>query len=333
MESIPRGETKKEVTSSGIAERRTGGRLSAGSQPVQPRISALAELERQQAAPHFRSHRQYLSWADRQRLVDSSLSGLWPVLVALGMLCMVSISLTGLDNAADIRNSFMEGIEEPFVPHEAETLLQQHRGVDVQSSDADSDRESGPLLLSKKREFMSQDEGGKLVDWVERHISISDSLFTPRDYDVLMEEAPEDLLPLQLDVAKLANKLKTKSRKVSSLKILLQLDLIAAAQFMLLCRVVAAKSDLREEYMERLTGMLKLLVNRFSKEWKEALNMTHYVADVHERLRYQRLVSHIATITEETALHIMAENKPENKGCHVQMIASRTLGESRDAIE
>lgn len=269
--------------------------------------SALAELERQRPE-HDTSGtpKRYLTWAERQRLVDAPPSPLWPMLLAIGMLWVVSISLTAPTNESELLKILREPVEVPFVPHEAEMLRERHAVVE-KKRDLDSDAESDLLLLQRKREFLSRDEGDRLLDWVEKHVTLGDTLLNASDHAVLLKQTPAESAPLVEAVLKQARDLKQQAGGRPKIAILLQEDLAGVAKLILLCRALVASGNLDGEQVSRLMELLRLVAKRFSKEWPEALTLTRYVADARERKLYLRLVGMIASAAEATGSYILAD--------------------------
>lgn len=271
-----------------------------------PGASALVELERQRAGDQLDGQRKrFLTWAERQRLVDAAPSPLWPMLVALGMLCVVSMSLSAEKGEGGLIKVLNERRELPFVPHEAEDI-HERRKVPVKEQDVDSDAESNVSLLHKKREFISKDEGDKPVKWMEKPTPLGELMFNGKDYQILLTRAPPELAALAEVVLKNEKDIKKLAKGHHKIAALLQQDLLAVAELILLCRIMALGGSLDKAETARLRELLKLVSKRFGEEWPEALGVTRYVADVRQRNRYLRLVSHVASAAEAMGTHVLS---------------------------
>lgn len=270
-------------------------------------FSALAELERQRVGVPEEGHpRRFLTWAERQRRVDASLVSMWTMLVAIGMLCLVSMSLTGPNNDYELIKLLNERVELPFVPHEAETLDERQKVV-VKERDIDSDAEEDVLLLKKKHEFISKDEGDTSLEWVEKPAALGELMFKGGDYHILHAQAPPELVPLVESLLKEERALKQRAQGHYKVVDLLQQDLVALGELMLLCRILASTGSPEKTQAERLRELLKVSAKRFAEEWPAALSLTKYIADARERNLYLRLISHVASATDAMRSYILAD--------------------------
>lgn len=298
MDTRLSGRENQQVNAAGTNDKQRRPPLSVRASwtdsPRRGPLSAYAELERQryglpsedEGAP------KYLTWADRQRLMDRPTSPLWPMLVAIGMLCIVSLSLSqSNDLDADIRQMLQERIEMPFVPHEWEAKRERGDFAKVQekAGDADADAESGDLLLQRKKDEFFMEEGDKKLDWVEQHITLGSFLLTGADLAVLLTQAPENLRAILRSIMKQAKELEALSKGSSKLSILFHQDLLSVAQLILLCRVLSMTGNLDRTQRERLHALKKLVKKRFGEEWPEALSMTRYMGGRKEHEVYGRL--------------------------------------------
>lgn len=291
--------------------------------------TGYAELERQRYdTGELDKTGRFLTWAERQRLVDAPSSAVWPLLLAIGMLAMVSMTLRAPDKDAD----FIKGLDEApsfaYVPDEENELPRQAKELDM-----DADSESDPLLLLKKRELISMDEGGKSLDWVEKPVTLGEILFKPSDRKVLLTQAPSDLAPVVQSIMKQATEAKQRVPGHSKISVLLQQDLVAVAELILLCRILAANGTLNQEQTARLKDLLNLAGMRFGKDWPEALSLTRYFADARERNMYLRLVSLISEAVQATGRYFLADFKHGKDAAQLKESLSWKLVTSRFEIE
>ncbi|KAL8425660.1 hypothetical protein Efla_003980 [Eimeria flavescens] len=264
------------------------------------RSTGRAELERERRFPLGESEAvNFLSWSERQRLVDAPAFPLLPVLVAIGMLCVVSMSFTVPGNEKELPILLAEREEVPFVPHEAELMaerMQQPRRGGAAA--AQEDERLSLSLLQKKREFLLKDEGHKSLDWLEKPLPLGDILIKGKDRQILLTDASSHLAPSVHALLKQARELRRRTQGAAKLADLLQQDLIAVGEFMLLCRILAEGRKLNEEQTKRLMTLFQLVFKRFGSEWPEALTMTRYCADVEQCHSYLRLVSVVVRAAE-----------------------------------
>lgn len=290
------------------------GGLSDGAQV---RGSALAELERQSREARAKNSTRYLTWPERQRLVDAPAAPVLPMLLAVGMIWVFSMSLMAHDDHVERPRIHTERFELPFVPHESDTPVGR-RDSEVEEESADSDAESSRLLLYQKREFLSQDEGDRPVDWVENQASLRDSVLRKEDIQLLLRLAPSDLIPLTKSVLAKGRKLRPRSHARQKIVSLLQEDIIAAAELVLLCRVLALNGSMDEAQAERLHELLRLVAKRFGEEWPKVIGLSLYVPSVRESNLYLRLINLVAGAVEATGRFCLSSHKYKDSATREQ---------------
>ncbi|CDJ42338.1 hypothetical protein, conserved [Eimeria tenella] len=299
-------------------------RAAARGAGARSRGSALAELERQQrssssSSSSSSSPQRYLTFAQRQALVNSPAPAWLPMLVAFGMICFVSMTLSGLGGEGDLSRGGGERWELPLAAEGAlqqqllqQQLLQQAAAAAADAEPADADpqrpRRSSQLLLASHEQAL---------DWVESKQSLSTLMLRPADY-VTLHEAPAQLQQLASLLLQQARDLQQTQRlqpySHSKLSLLLQQDLIAAAELVLLCRILAARGALDAAQVQRLQQLLQLALQRFGKQWPAAIGLSRYVPSSSDQELYLRLVSAVAAALDDAVRFCLAEaqQSPEN---------------------
>ncbi|CDJ59649.1 hypothetical protein, conserved [Eimeria maxima] len=284
-------------------------------------LSPLQELERQQqrgaagsqveapaSSNGSSNHRRYLSFAERQRLLNSAPPPWFPMLLALGMVCFFSISLSGIEGDRELLKLLQERAEIPFTPHEAEEATPRFSfsATEAEAAAAEQDKS----LLRQTQDLLAIDSADQQqeLEWLEERITLSDMLLKPVDYKTLLEEAPADLLPIikaLLQRAKLLKQQQQQQRQQhlslsgrSKAAAMLQEDLVAAAELTILYRMLlagAANNKLTPQQQQRLQQLESVLhavgSKRLKEEWKEAVLSSRYFPDVHDQQLYSRIIT------------------------------------------
>ncbi|KAL8453830.1 hypothetical protein Emag_001638 [Eimeria magna] len=283
------------------------------------RSAALAELARQRRAIAESEPIRFLTFAERQRLLNAPASPLLPMLVAIGMLCVVSMSLAVLGNEGDLGKLPAQREEMPFVPHEAE------RWHERPHSEARKREEEGSktnlALFQKKLEYLSKDDGDKVLDWVEKPVLLGDLVMNGVDSQILLTHAPPHLTYLVRYLAKEKAELKRKAHGHSKVPEVLQQDLIAVGELLVLCRILAGGGKLDEEQARRLAGLFEIVTKRFGEEWPEALSLASYCPIERQCNGYLRLVGVVATAVNAVGRYLLPETTRAEAAEDIQLRA------------
>ncbi|KAL8271687.1 hypothetical protein Esti_004400 [Eimeria stiedai] len=268
------------------------------------RTLALAELARQRRAIAEGEHARFLSFAERQRLLNAPASALLPMLVAIGMLCVVSMSLAGLGDEGQPGKLPFQREEMPFVPHEAERWNELPHS---QKKREDEVSKANLPLFQKKLEYLSKDDGKTVLAWVEKPVPLGGLVMSGADSQTLLTQAPPHLGHLVRYLAKEKAKLKKKAHGHSKVPELLQQDLIAVGELMVLCRILAEGGKLDEEQASRFSRLFSIVTKRFGEEWPEALSLASYCPIERQCNDYLRLVSTVATAVNAVGSYLLPE--------------------------
>ncbi|KAL8438572.1 hypothetical protein ACSSS7_000106 [Eimeria intestinalis] len=267
--------------------------------------SALAELALQQRAIAESEPSRYLTFAERQRLLNAPASPLLPVLVAIGMLCVFSMSLAGLEGEGDFGKLSLEREEMPFVPHEAERWRERPQSV-LKRRESEVNK-ANLALFQKKLEYLSRDDGAKVLNWVEKPLHLGDLVMNGVDSQVLLTQAPPHLSHVVSYLAKEKAELKKKAHGHFKVPELLQQDLIAVGELLVLCRILAEGGKLDEEQARRFAGLFEIVTKRFGEEWPEALGLASYCPIERQCIGYLRLVGVVATAVNAVGRYLLPE--------------------------
>ncbi|CDI75505.1 hypothetical protein, conserved [Eimeria praecox] len=224
------------------------------------------------------------------------------MLVALGMLCFFSMSLTGVENDKELLKVLQERPEIPFTPHEAEETVPRFPSIPADATDAETDQDRS--LLRKTQELLSIDNvEEQQLEWLEKQLCLSDLLLQPADYKLLVEDAPAELATLIRALMQQSKQLKQQQQQAtgrSRVLALLQQDLLTAAEIILIYRtLLGLNKQLSEEQLQRLQDILEIAGKRFREEWGIGISSTRYFPDVKDQQLYTRLVSVTALALED----------------------------------
>ena len=283
--------------------------------------AAAAAAEAEEAAARGRRH--YLTYSERQVLLNPPASPWLPVLLALGVFCIFSMSLSS-HSTGESSKLIEDHTEAPFIPHESD--IPPHFLDEQTDTDVNEDYEDRLLSVQTKDLFsLGEDNEDQHLDWFRDGSSISKLLQVPYYYKMMLDSAPASLLR-QVDVLldesrkiqqqrqqqQQQQRQQQRQRRRSKTALLLQEDLLAAAEMLTFYRAAvnaASKppTEEQQQQLERLQQQLGAAVYRFKYEWGEVFGVNNeFSLSLKEQQLYSRLVD-VTGGSLEDMLHALSE--------------------------